>query len=118
MTAPVVYIDDEPLLCRATEAIPGYSGIAVTTFTDPLAGLAFLQANPVAVVLCDYRMPRMTALELLQRLERDLPFYIVSGELDVGRLVAGNPRVAGVLTKPFPAEQMLALVRGHLPTAT
>ena len=82
------------------------------------AGLAFLQANPVAVVLCDYRMPRMNALELLQRLERDLPFYIVSGELDVGRLVAGNPRVAGVLTKPFPAEQMLALVRGHLPTAT
>lgn len=36
----------------------------------------------------------------------------------MGRLVAGNPRVAGVLTKPFPAEQMLALsAQAHLPTA-
>lgn len=115
MTATVVYIDDEPLLCRATEAILGRSGVAVVTFTDPLAGLAFLQTNPVALVLCDYRMPRMNALELRQRLTRAVPFYIVSGELDVARLVAGDPRITGVLTKPFPAEHMLELVRAHLP---
>ncbi len=117
MSELVVYIDDEPLLCRATEAILGRSGIAITTFTDPLAGLAFLQANPVAVVLCDYRMPRMNALELVQRLEREVPFYIVSGELDVTRRAAGNPRITGVLTKPFSAEHMLALVRTHLAAA-
>ena len=117
MTEPVVYIDDEPLLRRATEAILGRSGIAVATFTDPLAGLAYVEAHPVAVVLCDYRMPRMNALELLQQLARAVPFYIVSGELDVARLAAGNPRVTGVLTKPFPAEEMLELVRAHLPTA-
>lgn len=117
MTALVVYIDDEPLLCRATEAILGRSGIAVATFTDPLAGLAFVEANPVALVLCDYRMPRMSALELLQRLTRAVPFYIVSGELDVARLAASNPRVTGVLNKPFPAEDLLDLARAHVSTA-
>ncbi|MBK9037194.1 MAG: response regulator [Myxococcales bacterium] len=115
MSAPVVYIDDEPLLCRAIEAILGRAGIAVVTFTDPLAGLAYVQANAVAVVLCDYRMPHLDALGLLQRLERDLPFYVVSGELDMTSWTASEPRITGVVPKPFPAERILEIARAHLP---
>ncbi len=43
-----------------------------------------------------------------------MPFHLVSGELSITEWAAGEPRVSGVLAKPFRPEALLAL----LPTAS
>ena len=120
MTQTVVYVDDEPALCRATRMVFELMAIPVRieTFTDPFAALEFIRENDVLLVICDYRMPKLGGLELLERIERDIPFYVVSGDLDVERWTDGNPRVTGVLTKPYNLERLGEIVRAHLEPGT
>lgn len=114
MSGQVVYIDDEELLCRSFAWILKSSGIAAKTFTDPHEALPFIRDHEIAIVLCDFRMPRMNALDLLQQIDKELPFYVVSGDLDISRFVEGQPRVRGVIPKPFAIEAMLATVTTHV----
>jgi two-component system C4-dicarboxylate transport response regulator DctD len=111
MTVKIVYIDDEPMLCRAFSAVLGAMNIPVETFTDAAAALAHIDANDVAAVFCDYRMPAMTGLDVLERVRGGVPFFLVSGDSDVVASVASNARVSGVLSKPYRAGELLAMVR-------
>lgn len=115
MIAPVVYVDDEALMCRAFQLLLRRAAVEVTTFTDPTDALAYLAAHPAAVIFCDYRMPRMNGLELLDALPGETPFYVVSGDLDAADWAAKNPRVTGVLAKPFRAELIVKIVAQHAP---
>lgn len=69
-----------------------------------------------AICFCDLRMPRMSGLELLQRVkERDdtacMPFVLVTSATDKDTVQqAAALGVAGYIVKPFQAEQ----VREHL----
>lgn len=116
MNGTIVYIDDEPALCRALRMVFDVIKIdaPLETFVDPEAALAFIRTNEVRLVICDYRMPALSGLEVLARIERDIPFYVVSGDLDVNRFVGSNPRVTGVLAKPYRPERLLELLRPHL----
>jgi len=116
MRGTVVYIDDEPALCRALRMVFQMLAIdaRLETFEDPKAALAFIVANDVTLVICDYRMPALSGLEVLDRIERDVPFYVVSGDLDVARFTDSNPRVTGVLAKPYRPEHLLELISIHL----
>lgn len=114
MSPSIVYVDDEPLLCRVFQTVLRRTGVPVMTFTDPVEALAFIRDNPVRLVVSDYRMPQMNGLELLDRIEADVPFIIVSGDLDVTRWTEGNARVRDVLTKPFRPERLLELVDQYL----
>lgn len=47
MLLKVVYIDDEPEICKAFEENVGYSSdIEVKTFVDPEVGLMSIKADP------------------------------------------------------------------------
>lgn len=109
--AEIVYIDDEkPLLRCVAQLIEGI-GHSVTTFSDPLAALAYIESHEVAVVLCDYRMPDMNGLEVRKRLPREIPFFIVSGNLsDLDPRLAAGYRISGQLAKPFRPEDLFALI--------
>jgi DNA-binding NtrC family response regulator len=106
-----VYVDDEPSLCRIFARLLTRTGASVHTFTDPRLALAFLQETiDVDVVISDYRMPEMTGIELLQQLERDVPFFIISGDLWILDEVSHVPRVTGVLKKPIKPEELLEAI--------
>lgn len=107
----VIYIDDEALLCRVMELTLQRAGLEVRTFTDPHEALASIERDPPNVILCDYQMPKMSGLELLARLPRRIPFYLVSGDLEIEDLQTVG--VAGVLTKPFLPGQVLRLMKSH-----
>lgn len=113
--APVVYVDDEPSLCRIFSLRMGALGVAVETFSDPLEAVAFVNAHPVACVLCDYRMPRLSGLGVLERIERDVPFYLVTGDIAMDDETAASPRLSGILHKPVSYEEVRDLVRGGAP---
>lgn len=114
MSPVIVYVDDEPLLARAFGLLLARRNLAVATFTDARAALAFIQANDVRAIVSDYRMPGMTGLELLDRIEKDVPFLLLTGDLEVERLARGRARVMGVLGKPFTPEDLFDRLRPHL----
>ncbi|MBS2017078.1 MAG: response regulator [Deltaproteobacteria bacterium] len=113
MSRQVVYIDDEASICRVFEMILRARGVDIATFTDSNEALAYLDANPVAVVFCDCRMPKNSGYEVLAKMTRPTPFYLVSGDLVVDAK-SPPPGVTGFVVKPFRAEDLLVIVEKHL----
>jgi CheY-like chemotaxis protein len=101
MKVDLVYVDDEEPLLRAFSYILEKAGLSVATFSSPNEALDFIAANEVALILCDYRMPGMTGLEFLDAMDKDVPFYLLSGDLMLAEQVADLPRVAGIFRKPL-----------------
>ena len=114
MSARIVYIDDEPMLCRAFRSVLAAVDIPVETFTDVDAALEYIHAHDVAAVFCDYRMPTVTGTDVLDRIERPIAFYFVSGDLEAVGAVGADPRVTGVLPKPYRPATLLALVKPYI----
>ena len=106
-----VYVDDEPVLCRLFELIVGGAGLTVRSFTDPEQALAFLAGHDVTAVLCDFRMPQMSGLEFLARLEQLVPFLLITGDYSFHEEIAQNPRVTEVIAKPFKYEVLIEKLR-------
>ena len=69
----------------------------------------------INVVLCDWNMPSMTGLELLQQVrERDasLPFLMVTGRSDMDSVMeARDEGVSAYVRKPYTAKQLEAKLR-------
>lgn len=112
--AAIVYVDDELMLCRVFERILQRHSVEVLTFTEPREALAYIRTHPVLVIVCDYRMPSLSGLELLAQIEDDIPFILVSGDLEIAAQVRGNPRVTRVLSKPFRPETLNAVIADAL----
>lgn len=108
----VVYIDDEPALCRVFEMLVGPMGIPFRTFTNPEEAVAFIASHGIAVVLCDLRMPKMSGAQVLDQIDPSIPFYMVTGDLDTTQWEE-DPRVSGVLSKPYRPETLLDVVLRH-----
>lgn len=73
------------------------------------------------IVICDWNMPRMSGLDLLEKVRADrsladLPFMMVTAE---GKrnfiLEATRKGVTGYITKPFGAEELAGKLKGMLP---
>jgi len=108
----VVYIDDEPALCRIFQRLLTRAGVEVRTFTDPLEGLQYVNANPPKVVLCDQRMPAMSGTALFEALEVDVQFVLISG--DPSAADTAPPGVTSVLPKPVMPEALIETVKSLL----
>lgn len=110
----IVFIDDEPDLCAAAADWLDVSGFAVETHTDPVAALAGLDTDAWECVVSDIRMPRLSGLDLLERLQRadpELPVILLTGHGDVP--VAVEAMRAGAyhfLEKPYDAEQLVSIL--------
>ena len=81
MTEIVVYIDDEEDLCDVFSLRFERHGAKIECFSNPIEGVAFINSNDVAVVFSDYRMPKMNGIDVLNAIEKEIPFYIITGEL-------------------------------------
>ncbi len=104
----LVYVDDEEMLCRVVKRILARVNVETLTFLDAREALAHINANPPALVICDYRMPEMNGLELLEQLEVQVPFALISGDLCVTEVQAAG--VLDVLPKPIRSEDLIAFV--------
>ena len=64
----------------------------------------------IDVVICDWNMPRMTGIEVLQQIrtvDPDAPFIMLTGRADQDSVVAARDfGVNGYLLKPFSLQQL------------
>ncbi len=110
-SGPILLIDDEPMLCRVLSLALRSLGRQVLTFTDPLLAVQHLAlGEPPSVVICDYCMPKLTGLDVLQSLPDAVPFVLISGDLAAADLAATRPGITAFLRKPVRPEDLLAAV--------
>jgi two-component system response regulator AtoC len=111
----ILIVDDEPGLRQTLSRILGAEGYANVTAADGEEALAILAAEPVDIVLCDLRMPRMGGLEFLDRFQAQGAHALViamSAYGDADQAIAAMQRGAyDYIQKPFRAEELILCVR-------
>lgn len=82
----IALVDDEPVLIESLQPLlePLFD---VVGFSQSQEALRYLSANPVSVVVADYRMPKMDGIEMLTRLKSAQPdtvriLFTAYGDLD------------------------------------
>jgi CheY-like chemotaxis protein len=111
----VLVVDDEAAVRRFAARVLERDGYGVVEATDGAEALELLKVGkaPVDVVVSDIVMPRLNGVELMQALSASyphLPVILMSGYATAALAELGIAAPCGILTKPFPAERLLAEV--------
>lgn len=113
---PTVFVvDDERDVCESIVLLLRSAGLRGRAFTDPRAFLKAIRPQAPGCVVLDVRMPRLSGLEVQQRLLRHgarQPVVFVSGHGDIPMaLRAVRAGALDFVEKPFRADTLLDLVR-------
>jgi FixJ family two-component response regulator len=115
---PICILDDDFSVLNSLRELLDSDGLEVQTFDDPDLFLAYAQENPVKLAVLDVWLPRMTGIEVQERLREVSPgtlVVIITGrEESAVRLAAMEAGAFGFLAKPFDDEVFLSLVRSAL----
>lgn len=111
-------IDDDEAVRDALAALLRSAGHQVETYPSAVHFLHGLERARPGCVVTDVRMPQMTGLELLRRLqarEATFPVIVLTGEADVPMAVeALKGGAADFIQKPFEDEVILSSIGGAL----
>ncbi len=130
--AAILVVDDERDVGEAIQAILEDAGFTVVVADSAAEGLAALAAREFDVVVTDIIMPKVNGLELIRNLRAHhsrIRVIAISGGGSFGPLslkpdaisthafiaAAKEAGAEEVLTKPFDMDDLLAVVRRHLP---
>jgi EAL domain-containing protein (putative c-di-GMP-specific phosphodiesterase class I)/DNA-binding response OmpR family regulator len=118
----VLVVDDDGDLGTLLVLALRRAGLEAAAATDGFEALRMIEAQPVAVVVCDVSMPGMSGLELVRTL-RDrpdtstLPIILMTGSGDGDMVLRALEAGADdFLAKPVRFEELVARVRAHLRT--
>ena len=121
MSLSILIIDDEPHLPHQFARYLRKHGYEVAAVADGEAGLQVLQKDSIDLVLLDLRLPKMSGLEVLERIretEQELPVVMLTAYGDVQTAVAAMKLGAvDYLLKGFDLDELLLVVRRGLETS-
>lgn len=121
MSLSILIIDDEPHLPHQFARYLRKHGYEVATEADGEAGLQVLQKDNIDLVLLDLRLPKMSGLEVLERIretDQELPVVMLTAYGDVQTAVAAMKLGAvDYLLKGFDLDELLLVVRRGLETS-
>jgi len=115
MTAHVLFVDDEEPNLIVFEAVCG-DAFPVLTASSAAAGLKLMQEHEIGVVLTDQRMPGMTGIELLEKVEAEYPDAIrllitAYSDLQAAEDAINRGHVRRYMRKPWEPEVLRAELR-------
>lgn len=116
----VLLADDDADIRELTAQVLESIGCSVTTVGDGLAALEEASKNPPALVVLDFRMPKLDGLEVTRRLRADPATRSVSIILvsaSVGEQQASAALAAGAdafVGKPFKIDELRETARSLL----
>lgn len=111
----LLLVEDDPLLGDGIQAGLSQAGFAVDWVRDGVAGELALKTEPYAAVILDLGLPRLTGLELLERLRvagNRVPVLILTARDAIADRIKGLDSGADdYLVKPFDLNELAARLR-------
>jgi formate/nitrite transporter len=110
----MLVIDDESLVLSSVRRIFGDEGYEVVTTDDPRRGLEMAQESRYDVILCDWRMPQLDGIDVVEMLDKRSPesaIVMITGFPALERATDAMKRGAvDYLAKPFTPEEIVGAV--------
>jgi putative two-component system response regulator len=101
----IIYVDDDIALLESVSELLSEDGFIVYPFTNGFDALDKLLREPVDVVLTDIKMPKITGLELLDRIraiDTETPVILTTGYADLNVAIDAIKKGAfEFIIKPF-----------------
>src|SRR5262245_6996846 len=114
----LLVVDDEPTICEALRVALSTDGYVVQAAENAIQAIAELERQEYDAVLADLTLPRVSGLELLDRVKKSWPtteVIVITGQGSIATAVDAIKRGAyHYLTKPFTPEEIIHLVRQAL----
>ncbi|MDQ2872519.1 MAG: response regulator [Candidatus Eremiobacteraeota bacterium] len=120
----VLIADDDPAICALIDTVLKKDPYEIVIRNDAESALvALAQHGPFDVVICDFMLPGISGIDLIERLRanaptRALPILMISGHTNYA--MDGRAKAAGAnmfLNKPFTISQLRLAVSGLLENA-
>lgn len=116
----ILLVDDEKDARQFSMEVLTAAGYLVEGFNDGAAGWKALQANNYDLVVTDNKMPKMTGIEMIEKLRSahmEIPVILATGALPVHEFVRKPWLIPdAMLQRPFSSDQLLETVRNVLGT--
>lgn len=110
----ILLADDETALRDFIKSVLVQSGYRVDAVQDGAFAWAALQAEPYDLLITDYKMPKMSGVELVRNLRSagmTLPVIVVTGTLPAYDFTQNSShQIAATLAKPFTIPELLETV--------
>ena len=119
--AHILIIDDEKNYLLVLQTLLEDEGYTVTALSDPETALAFLQESEVDVVVTDMKMPRITGLDVLERVKKQWPYIPVLIMTAFGTIESAVETMKygafDYITKPFANDELLLSIHNAVELA-
>jgi len=119
--AHILIIDDEKNYLLVLQTLLEDEGYTVTALSDPETALAFLQESEVDVVVTDMKMPRITGLDVLERVKKQWPYILVLIMTAFGTIESAVETMKygafDYITKPFSNDELLLSIHNAVELA-
>ena len=114
----MLVIDDESVVLSSCRRIFSAEGWEVVTTESPRQGLELASGSRFDVILCDWRMPELNGLDVVEMLDKRAPdaaVVMITGFPSVDKATEVMKRGAmDFLAKPFTPEEITAVVQKAL----
>ncbi|HEY3452002.1 MAG TPA: sigma-54 dependent transcriptional regulator [Myxococcales bacterium] len=118
----VLVVDDDSAVSRVLGALLTQAGIQATLASSGEQALAVLAAQPVDVVVTDLKMPGMSGLDLLGKVQEqwpETPVVLITAHGTVATAVEAMKKgAADFVQKPFERDEILYVVKKALAAAS
>lgn len=117
MTQTIVLVDDDRNILMSVSMALEAEGFQVQTYSDAEEGLRALTQQPPDMAVLDIKMPRLTGMELLQRLRQNtstqtLPvIFLTSKDEEVDEIMGLSMGADDYITKPFSQRLLIERIR-------
>lgn len=119
--AHILIIDDEKNYLLVLQTLLEDEGYTVTALSDSETALAFLQESEVDVVVTDMKMPRITGLDVLERVKKQWPYTPVLIMTAFGTIESAVETMKygafDYITKPFSNDELLLSIHNAVELA-
>lgn len=116
MSRKILTVEDEPIIREMIELVLSGAGYVVAPAASGRDALDMLSRNRFDLVLLDVHMPRMSGLEVLERMKtigRPMPpVLMLTADREISTVTVARDRgCVGYVVKPFTPEMLLERVR-------
>ncbi|MEM6958173.1 MAG: response regulator, partial [Myxococcota bacterium] len=120
MSATILVVDDEKNIRRTLRMVLEGAGFEVLDVGTGEDGLKTLKEEEVDLVILDIRLPKMSGIEVLEKVRadsalRNLPVLMISGHASVAEAVSAvQSGATDFFEKPLDRDRVLVRVRNAL----